>query len=335
MDVGRDRGPRLATHAVLLMRGAGELQIGIEPSVVVPEAYAGLVGALSVGAPLERLEQTARTSGLPAAALPDLLEALDRACLLQTSGGASNPAVRVVGAGPLGARVAHELVVAGFPTLYLADLPERGTHRARAGRIRRAAAEPEPVDLLVATLGEEHPTAHVRRTRHFVQPEGEAVALTVVVADGPEPDRTVSDLLHEHGAPHLLVRCSGDEVAVGPLVVPGQSSCVRCADLARRDADPRWPWLLDQLTRLQLVPSPALLAWAAVTAAVQALAFVGGRLPETVDHTLELRADEHALRLRAWPLHPECPCRWAGTEVVAVPDRGRGVGATGQNGARA
>jgi hypothetical protein len=109
---------------------------------------------------------------------------------------------------------------------------------------------------------------------------------------------------------------------VGPLVVPGTTSCVRCADLAQRDADPRWPWLLAQLTRLPVEPSPTLLAWAAVTAAVQALAFVGAGRAETLGHTLELGSAEHALRLRAWPLHPECPCRWDAAAAAVAGSRG-------------
>jgi len=140
-----------------------------------------------------------------------------------------------------------------------------------------------------------------------------------VAADGPEPDRLVTDVLREAGAPHLLLRSSGDEAVVGPLVVPGTTSCVRCADLARRDADVRWPWLLEQLVRLPVQPAPTLLAWAAVTAVVQTLAYVGGSAAETLGHTLELGTDQHTLRLRAWAVHPECPCRGVDAPATAVP----------------
>ena len=321
MDISGEEGLRLAPHAVLLRRSDTELQIGVEPSVVVPAAYDRIVRALVDGSGPDRLERTAHDQGLHPRAVPDLLAALAGAGLLRPATCDASRAVRLVGAGPLGARTAYELVSAGFPTVYLADLPERsapGEERIRPGTrpaVRRPA-DPDRVDLLAATLEDVRPGVRVRRTRHFVKPEGEAVALTVVVADGPEPDRLVPDLLREHGAPHLLVRCSGDEAVVGPLVVPGTTSCVRCADLARRDADPRWPWLLEQLTRLRIEPAPTLLAWAAVTAAVQALAFVGGSRAETFGHTLELGADQHTMRLRAWPVHPECPCRWA--DIVSV-----------------
>lgn len=308
---------RLAPHAVLLRRSPTELQVGVEPSVVVPPAYEPLLRSLADGSRRARLDLAASEVGLPDEAVPDLLHALVEARLLRPTPVAADRAVRVVGAGALGARTAHELLAAGFPAVYLADLPER-SHRSVSAPRRRAApattATPEPdrLELLRATLADAWPRARVRRTRHFVQPEGDAVALTLVVADGPEPDRLVTDLLREAGAPHLLLRSSGDEVVVGPLVVPGAAtSCVRCADLARRDADPRWPWLLEQLVRLRIEPDPTLLAWAAVTATVQALAFVGEGEAETVGQTLELGTEQHTMRLRAWPPHPDCPCRWS------------------------
>ena len=86
-------------------------------------------------------------------------------------------------------------------------------------------------------------------------------------------------------------------------MVPGTTACVRCSDLARRDADPRWPWLLQQLTRLTIAPEPTLLAWASVTAAVQALAFLSGEGAETLGHTLELGAGQHTLRLQIGRAH--------------------------------
>lgn len=322
MSAGGGPDLRLAPHAVLLRRSPTELQVGVEPSVVVPPAYEPLLRALAAGTRSPQLHRVASGAGLPSGAVPELLGGLLEARLLRPTPVAADVAVRVVGVGELGARTAHELLVAGFPTLYLADLPERSQRSPEASRRRPApAADPDRLDLLRAGLTDAWPRARVRRTRHFVQPEGDAVALTVVAADGPEPDRLVTDLLREAGAPHLLLRCSGDEVVVGPLVVPGATSCVRCADLARRDADPRWPWLLDQLVRLRIDPVPTLLAWAAVTATVQALAFVGGGEAETVGQTLELGTEQHTMRLRAWAPHADCPCGWT---VPAETRAGRG-----------
>ena len=313
-DGGRDL--RLAAHAVLLRRSPSELQVGVEPSVVVPLGYDPLLRALAAGTDRAGLDATAARAGLPVDVVPLLLGHLGTASLLRPTPVTARRAVRVVGAGALAARTAHELLASGFTTVYLADLPDHarrtsGASRARVAAPAAQASDPDRLDLLRATLADAWPRARVRRSRHFVQPEGDAVALTVVVADGPEPDRLVTDLLRDAGAPHLLLRCAGDEAVVGPLVVPGATPCVRCADLARRDVDPRWPWLLDQLVRLRFEPGPTLLAWAAVTATVQALAFVGGGEAETVGQTLELGTAQHTMRLRAWAPHADCPCRWA------------------------
>lgn len=289
-------------HAVLLRRSPTELQIGLDPSVVVPHTYEPLLRALGSEGPLAHLRTAAARSGLTPDDVTELVDALDAVDLIRRRPAAADAAVRVVGCGPLGARTAHELATAGFERIYLVDLP--GRPESTAPDRRRAR-----VELLSASLRAAHPTLGVRRSRHVGEPEGDAVALTVVVADGPEPDRLVVDVLREQGAPHLLVRCAGDEAVVGPLVVPGTTSCVRCADLARRDADPRWPWLLEQLTRTVLPPDSLLLTWAGVTATVQAVAYVEAGRAETLGHTLELGRPEHTLRLRRWAPHPECRCR--------------------------
>lgn len=54
--------------------------------------------------------------------------------------------------------------------------------------------------------------------------------------------------------PHLPVVRTHDGIRIGPLVLPGQTPCLRCGDLARRDADPRWPLLAARLAGL---PAPA------------------------------------------------------------------------------
>src|SRR3712207_7110553 len=54
--------------------------------------------------------------------------------------------------------------------------------------------------------------------------------------------------LQRRGVPHLVATVRGETGVVGPLVVPGATGCLRCADLHRRDRDPRWPALAAQLT---------------------------------------------------------------------------------------
>jgi hypothetical protein len=44
-------------------------------------------------------------------------------------------------------------------------------------------------------------------------------------------------------------------------------------------------------------------------AAMQALAFLDGDEPATVDGTLEMHPPDWRMRRRSWPPHPDCDCR--------------------------
>ncbi|SDE23893.1 ThiF family protein [Blastococcus fimeti] len=113
------------------------------------------------------------------------------------------------------------------------------------------------------------------------------------------------------GVPHLVATVRGATGVVGPLVVPGITSCLRCADLHRRDADPRWPQLAAQLTAAEAPPSGATVTCllTAATAAVQVLAYLdGSAAPAALDATLELVPPDLVPRVRRWTAHPECCC---------------------------
>jgi hypothetical protein len=117
--------------------------------------------------------------------------------------------------------------------------------------------------------------------------------------------------LQRDGVAHLVAAVRGETGVVGPLVVPGRTSCLRCADLHRRDADPRWPLLAAQLTAAETPPSGATTTCllTAVTAALQVLAYLdGAAAPVTLEATLELRPPDPLPRLRRWPPHPACRC---------------------------
>ena len=58
--------------------------------------------------------------------------------------------------------------------------------------------------------------------------------------------RLVRDL-HDAGSPHLPVRVRDGAGLVGPLVIPGVTSCLGCADLHRSDRDAAWPAVAAQL----------------------------------------------------------------------------------------
>jgi hypothetical protein len=117
--------------------------------------------------------------------------------------------------------------------------------------------------------------------------------------------------IHRSGVPHLVATVRGQIGVVGPLVVPGVTSCLHCADLHRRDADARWPRLAAQLTGVEPPPSGSTITCllTAATAALQVLAHLDGTAaPGVLEATIELRPPHVAPRVRRWPAHPACAC---------------------------
>jgi hypothetical protein len=148
-------------------------------------------------------------------------------------------------------------------------------------------------------------------------PAGTSPDLVVLTGPWAASDPAAADL-QARGVAHLVATVRGETGVVGPLVVPGASSCLRCADLHRRDADPRWPALAAQLTAGSEVPGGATVTCltTAVVAAVQALAYLDGRAaPVALGATLELRVPDLLPRTRRWPVHPDCGC----VPVAATP----------------
>ena len=138
----------------------------------------------------------------------------------------------------------------------------------------------------------------------------EAADLVVLTRPWAASDPLVAAGL-DPGVPHLVATVRGDVGVVGPLVVPGATGCLRCADLHRRDADPAWPRLAAQLTSTEPPPSGATVTClvTVATAALQVLAYVdGSAAPATLGATVELRPPDLRPRLRSWPPHPACAC---------------------------
>jgi bacteriocin biosynthesis cyclodehydratase domain-containing protein len=134
--------------------------------------------------------------------------------------------------------------------------------------------------------------------------------------------------LHRSGAPHLVATVRGQTGVVGPLVVPGVTSCLHCADLHRRDADPRWPGLAAQLTAGEPPPSGSTVTCllTAATAALQVLAYLdGSAAPGVLEATVELHPPHLTPRVRRWPAHPGCAC---GAAADVSPAGRSGVPAT-------
>lgn len=160
------------------------------------------------------------------------------------------------------------------------------------------------------------------RVRHSTDPHTRNVARTtdlVVLADFQVTDPRLLRELHHGGVAHLAVRVRDGAGVVGPLVIPGRTSCLQCADLHRTDRDTAWPAVAAQLrgavgsaSRATILATAAL-AMHQVDLVIRAVGHTdGGRpapeAPSTLDTTLEVGADGYSIVARRWSRHPDCPC---------------------------
>ena len=139
---------------------------------------------------------------------------------------------------------------------------------------------------------------------------------------GPRPDLAVltdgypAELpaqLMAARVPHLAASAREAIGVVGPLVLPGESACLSCVELARSDRDPAWPFILAQLAgqAAQPVACAATLVTAVAAQAVsQLLSCLDLAQPAqaVINATLELVSPGWQWRRRSWPKHDHCRC---------------------------
>lgn len=173
----------------------------------------------------------------------------------------------------------------------------------------------------------------VRRSGAEVVDRGETVDVAVVLAPIVVPPRTALFWM-SRDVPLLPVSPAPGLIDIGPLVHPGETACLECVELSRREEDPDRPVLLAQLTAtsrvraLEVDPAAALLTAAAVTTAL--LDYTGRRRP--VENDSDPAGDHSPVRgetvrvlsrgavsRRVWAPHPRCSCRGLpGTEIAPV-----------------
>ncbi len=115
------------------------------------------------------------------------------------------------------------------------------------------------------------------------------------------------------GVPHLAASAREAIGVVGPLVLPGQTACLGCVELARSDRDPAWPFILAQLAGQAAHPvacAATLAAAVAAQAVSQVLSCLDLARPSgaVTNATLELVSPGWQWRRRSWPRHAQCRC---------------------------
>lgn len=218
-------------------------------------------------------------------------------------------AVHVHGAGRVGAAVATLLAAAGVGRVRPIDpRPVRHADVAPAG-LRRADPGIPRDHAVAATLRQFAPST---RTDDVAPPD----LAIVTPVEGVDP--SLPEALFRDETPHLLAAAGEGAATVGPLVLPGRTSCLRCQHLHRADRDPAWPRLAAQLvfsTRRTPDCDAVLSTTVSALAVTQALSYLDAPatwLP-TLDGSLDLTLPEWQWRRRSWPPHPRCGCRWGDT----------------------
>ena len=287
-----------ATQALLAVpQGADErvIRTAMRQQDVSADEADAVVGHLRAAA----LLVAAPTPESPDAAAWALLDAGGEASFRRRS----TSRVRLTGLGRLAAGVAATLGAAGIGHLELDDdQPVGRTDVGWAGMTARDVGTPRATALARVL----HDAAPGLRTP---PPRGGPVDLVVLtehwVADPVRHRPLMAD-----GVPHLSIVLREASILVGPLVRPGRSPCLRCADLHRAELDLGWPRVAAQLAvaRSRCPEETSSAAVAGALAAAQILAFVDGR-PGLLDGAvLEIRLPD--LLPRLWPVtaHPDCGC---------------------------
>jgi hypothetical protein len=214
-----------------------------------------------------------------------------------SSGAPRAAVIEIRGCGALGASVAR-LLLSERTGVVLVD-PRPSSASATAGWTRAD-------DLQSLLLSEGHDRALVAVGHR--PPCDQTTDLVLLLTQQAECDRAETDELLRNDRPHLVTSFVGTAASVGPLVVPGRTACLRCADLATAESDPTWPERLAVRIGRRVRLSAPVLSWVAATVVQQAFAWATHGTPDTLGTVLELDSTDGRLRTRRWPVHPDCGC---------------------------
>ncbi|QCH25055.1 hypothetical protein [Mycobacteroides salmoniphilum] len=159
-----------------------------------------------------------------------------------------------------------------------------------------------------------HTSARIQRSTQSAHEKSWQHVDLAILADDLIADTRLLRILADAEVPHLSVRARDGRGLIGPMVLPGITSCLECADRHRRDRDEQWPAVAAQLTGAVGVAAPATVLGTVAVALAQidrVLSAIRGQAPGplvTLNATLELDLSTHALTARHWTAHPLCRC---------------------------
>lgn len=211
--------------------------------------------------------------------------------------------VVIRGSAPAGAEIAVALARAGVGHVHHPDsCSPRGRSSAEVDTFTAAQDRHSELREVAERIRRASPTVRMLAPAVHQRPN------LVVFAGTTPPDPARSAVLSRDLIPHLAVSADATRAVIGPLVVPGRSSCFSCANRVRADRDPGWPTVARALADSPATAPAAMVAAATALAVGQILDHLDGIPVDTINGTLEWRAGSSAARRRTWPVHPDCGC---------------------------
>ncbi|MEP9394129.1 TOMM precursor leader peptide-binding protein [Gordonia sp. VNQ95] len=293
------RLPVLREGVTVLLRPGNEVHVGSDPHTALILRLPSTVSGRSVAALLDSLHE----SRIPAEVFSDLVDAgltraefaaiLDRLVSEQKAhaGAPRHPRralrIRVHGTGVLTQLLTASLADAGFPTV----------------RTARRRVHPDDTRVHPDDAPETPPAAVTA-----------AVPNLVILTDHLVHESWVTDELMRSRTPHLPVRLRDGTGLIGPLVLPGLSSCLECADRHRTDRDAAWPVLAAQLNRVTghastaIARATAALAHDQIEQLAAASSAADAAPPHLINRMMHLHGTPPRIESTTWVPHPLCRC---------------------------
>ena len=320
--------PALKAGLRPVWRDRETVQIGIDPRRAVALTGMGdaaaVLGLLDGSRDRDQVVTAARAQGVPAPVTERILTLLAGGGVLDDFPAAALAALPQDQRRRLGAELATAALARGYSDAGAAVLARRDAARVQIygpGRIAAALADILTTsgagvvttcddvrlpDVPTATDADGAASAGSWRR------DGRPVLPDLAILVGYQQPELAGWLMRA-GVAHLAVTAEEAIGIVGPMVRPGQTSCLRCLHLTRSDLDPAWPLILAQLvgrTASLLACDASLAAAVAAQAAIQALAFLDrDALHAPAENgTLELALPDWQWHRRTWPPHPACGC---------------------------
>lgn len=300
--------PRIDPTLPLVWRSPTDVQLGATSArVVLPHVGAlelSLVTALRAGVSVPTLITMGTGLGATEAQVRELLVTLEPAFEREPDAGPAFGAARAARRGDASANAEPTVTTAA-------------STRDRALRVALDAdgVVARHLTANLEALGYEPIPLHADDDDNGPPPDLAVVAAAWVVA----PSRHLPLLRRD--LPHLAIVFDDTGARVGPLVEPGSGPCLRCLDLARRDADGAWPVIAAQLAGR---PAASCTARAALDVTALAVGVIDDRLARgerrLADASLTLERPGALPRRQRHEPHPECGCR-APAGIATAPVR--------------